>query len=285
MAVNIPIPQLIDAPPVPPRPYGLFDVATGPMPLPTPMAGMFGLIYVPDTCVSDVFLYQITNNPSVSGSKTFSGIDTAVSGAPFGVIVSYTCASVGWTQAEIEQRLATRMMLREQRAVERRLWQGQLGGSQTLGPILGQFRGATALAAASCITEATEMLEQALADNGVVGGMIHARPGMNPHFANGHILEKSGRQFTTPLGTPIVFGQGYDGSGPNGEVPDTDNEYMYASGRVLVWQETEPFTAPISQIFNTSTNTISNFSERKYLTTVECGVWSIKVTRNCTTAP
>jgi hypothetical protein len=277
-------------PPPPPRPYGIFDVGMGPMPFPVPQVESFGLLYVPDDCVSDTFLYGI-QCPPVSGSKTFSAIESPVTGAPFAVITSYTCSAVGYSLDEAEQRVRTRMSLREQMAVERRLWQGQLGGGSVLGNIPGLFRGANSLGTAACVTEATEMLEQALATNGVIGGILHARWGMNSHMANSKLLLPPGalsrggpRAITTHLGTPINFGQGYDGTGPSGELPTTDVEYMYASGRVLIWQDSEVVVPPARQVFNQSTNVVSLLAERAYAVAVECGVWSVAVTRNCTTA-
>src|SRR4029453_10154801 len=94
------------------------------MPVPEPAAQGAGVIYVPDACINDVFLYDLTC-PPVTGSKTFSAIDTSVSGPPFVVITSYPCGSIGWSFEEVQQRVRTRMQLRAQRAVERRVWQGQ----------------------------------------------------------------------------------------------------------------------------------------------------------------
>lgn len=273
-------PYLIDTPPTPPRPYGLFDVALGPMAFPVPASEAGGVIYVPDTCEDDVFLYQM-NCPAVSGSKTFSVNESAVSGAPFGVVTSYTCGSIGYSFEEVEQKVRTRMMLREQRAVERRVWQGSpLGG---IGGIPGLFQSATSLGTAGCITEAIEILEQALADNGVIGGIIHARPGMAAHMAQAHLTERVGRLYTTYLGTPMVFGQGYDGTGPAGQATTTDAEYMYASGRVLIWQS-EVYVPPLRETFDRSTNQQMALAERIYAVAIECGIWAVQVTRNCTTA-
>lgn len=277
-------PLLIDPPAPPPRPFGIFDAAIGPMELPSPQVGEYGLIYVPDDCVSDTFLYGI-QCPPVSGSKTFSGIEAPVTGAPFAVITSYTCGIVGYSLDEARQRVLTRMSLREQMAVERRIWQGQQAGGSVLGQITGLFRGAVSLGAAGCVTEAVEMLEQQLATSGVVGGMLHARWGMAAHMGNGHLLEHpTPRRFATPLGTPIVFGQGYDGSGPVAEQPDTNSEWMYASGRILIWQDSEINVPDPRQTFNTSNNQVLILAERTYAVAVECGVWAVQVTRNCTTA-
>lgn len=270
-------PSLIPTPPAPPRPYGLFDVALGPMPFPEAASMGGGIQYVPDTCEDDVFVYAM-NCPAVSGSKSFSGNEPAISGTPFGVFTSYTCGSIGYSFAEVEQKVRLRMQLREQRGVERRLWQGvPLGG---IGGLPGLFQSATTLSAASCITEALFSLEQALADNGVVGGIIHARPGMSAVMAQAHLLETRGRQLVTRLGTPVVFGQGYNGTGPAGQATTTTTEYMYASGRVLIWGS-DTWVPPVGETMDRSLNQIYTVAERIFDVIVECGSWAIQVTHDC----
>lgn len=270
-------PSLIPTPPAPPRPYGLFDVALGPMPFPEAGAMGGGIQYVPDTCEDDVFVYAM-NCPPVSGTKSFSGNEPAISGTPFGVFTSYTCGSIGYSFAEVEQKVRLRMQLREQRGVERRLWQGVPQGG--IGGLPGLFQSATALSAASCITEALFSLEQALADNGVVGGIIHARPGMSAVMAQAHLLETRGRQLVTRLGTPVVFGQGYNGTGPAGQATTATTEYMYASGRVLIWGS-DTWVPPIGETMDRSLNQIYTVAERIFDVIVECGSWAIQVTHDC----
>jgi hypothetical protein len=274
-------PTLIPAPPPPPRPPGLFDVALGPMQFPNDAGVMGGgIIYVPDTCEDDVFLYAM-NCPSVSGSKTFSAIEPAVSGSPFGVYTSYTCGSIGFTFAEVEQRVRLRMQLREQRAVERRVWQGVPAGGT--GGIPGHFQSAATLTAAGCITEALFSLEQALADNGVVGGMIHARPGMGAILAQQHLIERTQRgQVFTMNGTPVVLGHGYNGTGPAGQATTATTEYMYASGRVLIWGS-DTWVPPVGETMDRALNQIYTVAERIFVTIVECGSWAVQVTHDCTT--
>lgn len=252
------------------------------MPFPSPGAVGGGVQYIPDTCEDNVYLYDMTC-PPVSGSKTFDNMEGAVSGSPFAVITSFICGSVGMSPEEIRQRVLLRMQLREQRAVERRVWQGQ-DLSQGQGAIPGLFRNATSLGSAGCVTEAVELLEQVLADNGVVGGLIHTRVGMSAHLAQAHLLEHPNpRRMTTPYGTPYVFGQGYDGSGPTGQAFTGDTEWMYASGRVLIWQDTEIAVPPLDQIFRRDTNERIALAERVYAVIVECGVWAVEVTRTCAT--
>lgn len=277
---NIPA-TLISAPPVPPVPPGLFDVALGPMEFPTAESRAGGLIYVPDTCVDDYGLYAL-NCPPVADSKAFYGVDTPVSGAPFAVYTSYTCGPVGYTLQEAEQRVLTRMLLREQRAVERRIWAGWSGGGLTTIPSL--FAGATVLPAASCPVEAMRSLEQALSDNGVVGGLIHARTGMASYLANNYqIIYRTDRIFGTPRGNTFVFGDGYTGVGPSGQGATSTTEWMYATGRVALWTEPDVHVPNPGQTFDRTANQMYILAERIWAAAIECGVWAIQVTRDCTT--
>lgn len=274
-------PAEIEPPPPPPVPYGIFNAALGPMPFPSPNAQGGGVIYVPDACEDDVFLYSM-QCPPITGTKTFSAIETAVSGAPFGLITSYTCGAIGFSFEEAERRVRIRMQLREQRGVEKRIWQGSSG---ELGTVTGLFRNATNLGAASCPAEAVSSLEQTLADNGVVGGIIHARVGMATHFGADHILEHPKPNYcTTPYGTPYVFGQGYDGTGPTGQAVTSSTEWLYASGRVLIWQDPEVWVPPPREVLDKSGNQLSLVAERVYAVAIECGVWAIQVTHSCATA-
>lgn len=280
---TIPAPALIEPPQPPPRPYGLFDVALGPMPMPVPEAAGGGIQYVPDSCEDDVFLYAM-NCPAVTGSKLFSGVETAVSGAPFGVITSYQCSSFSFSFEEARQRVLTRMSLREQTAVERRVWQGLAQGTAgSPGAMAGLFQSAQTLTAASCPTTAIGALEQVLADNGVFGGIIHARPNLAAQLARSHLIEmQSGRRITTKLGTPVVFGQGYNGTGPQGQAVTATVEYMYASGRILIWATDAEIPDP-RQVFDTTNNIMKLLAEKIYVAAVECGVWAVAVTSDCTT--
>lgn len=272
---------LIEPPQPPPRPYGLFDVALGPMPMPVVEAAGAGLQYVPDACEDDVFIYGM-NCPALSGTKLFSGVETAVSGVPFGVITSYQCSSFSYSFEEAEARVRSRMALREQTAVERRVWQGQPLGALG-GTIPGLFQSAQTLTAASCPTVAVGQLEQVLADNGVFGGIIHARPNLAAQLARSHLIEAGpGRRISTKLGTPVVFGQGYNGTGPQGQAVTATVEYMYASGRILIWATDAQVPDP-REVFDTTNNVMKLLAEKIYIATVECGVWAVAVTSDCTT--
>lgn len=269
-----------EPPPPPVRPAGLFDVALGPMPFPSPNAVGGGVTYIPDAC-GDVYFWDM-QCPPVSGAKTFQPLPSPVSGFPFAIYTSYTCNMVGIPYEEARQRTLTRMQLQAQHGVEERFWSGTTAAPGAPG-IAGLLRGATALTAASCPMTAVALLEQALADNNIVGGVIHARPYMSPFLSNNHVLEPNGRGWKTKLGTPVVFGQGYDGTGPNGEAVTTTVEYMYATGRPIIWQDPEIFVNPVEGGLNRSTNVLTLLAEQVYAMGIECGKWSVAVTRDCST--
>lgn len=273
-------PTLIDPPAVAELPLGIFDVALGPMQWPREESQGGGIIYVPDACEDDVFLIAM-DCPPITGAKTFSPIESPISGAPFTVMTSYTCGSIGFSFEEVEQRVRTRMFLREQRAVEKRIWSGSTG---TLGTIPSLFSAATSLGSAGCPTEAVQMLEQVLADNAVVGGLIHARAGMSAHLSNNYLIYEDGRRIRrSAIGTRYVFGQGYSGTGPSGGPISSTSEWMYATGRVSIWGG-DTVVPPVSQTLNRTTNQMYAIAERTFAVAIECGIWAVQVNRTCSTA-
>jgi hypothetical protein len=58
---------------------------------------------------------------------------------------------------------------------------------------------------------------------------------------------------------------------------------MYASGRVLVWQDPEIHIPNLDQVFRQSSNERIAIAERVYLALVECAVFTTQVTRTCAT--
>lgn len=268
-----------EPPPPPVRPPGLFDAAVGPFPFPAPAAVGGGVTYIPDAC-GDVYLWGM-NCPPVSGSKTFQVLPAPVSGFPFAVLTSYQCSLVGISYEEARQRTLVRASLFMQEGVERAFWQGGLAPGNP--GVVGLLRGSTPLTAASCPVTAVAILEQGLADNNIIGGVIHARPYMAAFLANNHILVPNGRGWKTYNGTPVVFGQGYDGTGPAGEAVTTTVEYMYATGRPVIWQDPEIFVPPLEGSFDKATNILTLMAEQVYAMTIECGKFSVAVTRDCTT--
>lgn len=269
---------VVDPSAPPQAPYGLFNVAP-PQPLPRIEAEYGGLEYQPDTC-GITRLWNSTCDPITS--KIFDEGVPTVYADPFVVYTSWLCGSIGYSVEEIRSRLLTRLSLKEQMGVEQRLWGGYAGQS-----IEGLFHGADVvdLGDAGCVTAGISALEQTLADNGVVGGIIHARPGLSSWLSRDHLVDHpSTRLMTTPYGTPYSFGYGYDGSAPQGTAPTgtlgETTEWIYATGRVQVWRG-DVGIPTIREILNRSTNQQYALAERPYLVGVECGIWAVQVTTEC----
>lgn len=270
---------VVTDPPAPPAaPYGLFNVAP-PQALPRLEAEVGGIEYQPDTC-GIVRLWNSQCDPVTS--KIFDeGVDTIASD-PFVVYASWLCGSIGYSEDEIRRRLLTRLSLKEQMGVEARLWGGDAGQE-----IDGLFQDADVvdLGDAACPTAGISALEQILATNGVVGGIIHARPGISSWLAREHLIERpSTRLLTTPYGTPYSFGMGYDGSAPQGTAPTGSlgetTEWIYATGQVRVWRG-DAIVPPVRQVLNRTTNQQYAIAERPYLVGVECGIWAVQITTDC----
>lgn len=275
-------PFVIDPPTPPVVAPGLFDVALGPMAFPAPAAQGGGVLYVPDACDTTISLIDMTC-PPITGTKAFTAVEYPVSGAPFAVMASYICTPIGFNFEEADRRVRLRLALREQRAVEQRIWSGSTG---VLGTIPALFANATTIGPAACPTEAIELLEGVLATAGISQGVIHARTAMTPHLSNNLLIANPGpdRVKYTPNGTRYVFGTGYTGTGPTGQSVGADTEWMYATGRIVVWRDEDAFVPDGGQVLNKSTNQLSLIAERTYAVAIECGIWAIQVTRTCATA-
>lgn len=262
---------VVDPPSPPRRPYGLFSVVT-PESLPRIEAEVGGIEYQPDTC--GVVRLWASECESVTAKVFDEGVPT-VTVDPFITYASWLCGSIGYPIEDIRARLLVRLGLGEQHAVEARLWQGATGQG-----IDGLFADAVSLGSADCVTEGVRMLEQALAENSISGGIIHARSGMSAVFANAHLLRDDAGYQTTHTYTPVVFGQGYDGSGPAAQAPNSTSEWVYATGNIRVWRGRE-IDLVTRQTLDRETNQQYALIERPYLLSVECGIWAVNITHGC----
>lgn len=149
---------------------------------------------------------------------------------PFAVIARDTCGTFGWQAAEYEARARRTLARVEAWRIENEFWTGTLIPTNyrlaaPASAIAGQGLGrGLALAA----------LEQSIADGAVGLGMIHARVGLVSLWWGDGLLRYDGNRIRTALGTLIVAGQGYAGTGPAGQVPANATEWAYATGPLIV---------------------------------------------------
>jgi hypothetical protein len=158
---------------------------------------------------------------------------------------------------------------------------------------IGAAAGFQDLTATACATvaEGVSLLEQSAADNYYGQAVIHARPRLASFFGRSGLIRVVGlppaaspgtnNMFTQNLNV-INFGNGYTGVGPTGQAADqtpvTGNEYMYATGRVCVWQG-DIITSEPDQLLDKTSDQRGLYAWRPYLVGIECFAACVKVTR------
>lgn len=193
---------------------------------------------------------------------------------PLTVYVAEQCStrSMG-TDAEFKARVATVFAAIESGAVEHEFWTGEFLPDN---PHLSDGN-ATILngGLATSPQNGLALLEAAIAATRRAG-MIHVSPDLASALSwGGDVLHDERGKLYTRLGTPVIPGSGYDGSGPT-ELGATET-YAYATGPVGLLRS-EAFVMPpeIGQAIDRAQNTIVYRAERYYIpfwdTSLQAGV-------------
>lgn len=290
--------EVLNAPaPVQPRRSGLFLAASGPMDMPGHVPDV-GATWWSDAC-GNVRLYpagcmDTPYSPFILDEA--GGMEYAY---PFYAYATTVCPPVGVDAAEARRRALFRLEKAEERAAERALWGGQAlidnpPGQVDTPVIKGLFQllseevpaGVTLLAGtAATVKEAASRLEQAAADSNYDGPrLLHARTGVAAYAGGAGLIKtrisSDGEHQYTHAGSEWVFGDGYAGTSPdNATAPDATTEYMFITGRVLVWRDSEVFVSPPDRILDKTTNQRGMMASRAYALGVECFAAAVKFTR------
>jgi hypothetical protein len=289
-------------------------VASGPLELP-PHGFTSGAIWAPDTCGLALVNPVACATPPYA-AFTLSGIEPLAQAWPFAVYASLVTAGVGYSNEEARRRVERRLLNTEQTVAEKALWggtatlftnqqnyagtvPGTAGGGGVAGVangILAQIASAGAaagffdLGTATTVKDAVSVLEQSAAANYYGQATIHARPRIAA-FAGAAAQFRVIGLPPTPDKTYMYtnnlnvwnFGNGYAGTGPAGqavdETPVTGFEYMWATGRVVVWRSPEIWVSPAEVLLDRNTNQRGLYAFRDYMIGVECFAATIKVTR------
>jgi hypothetical protein len=273
--VAVPIPALVlDPLGLPALPDSLLDAAVGPLPLPA-HAETAGATYEADSC-GEARLYPAPCQAPPYPAMTLDSGDGLVQAFVFNVYASQVCGTFGHSAAEAERRVRARFQVAEARAVERAFW-GAVAGTDGIDDVVGQIS-PVALAASANTIEAVSLLEQQMAT--VYGGqaIIHARPRMAAYMAKNYLVEPGANPPMTAAGNRVVFGRGYGGIGPANEAVGATTEYMFATGRVIIWRN-DLFVSPPDQLLDRTLNQRGLYAIRTYAIAVECGAASTLVTR------
>lgn len=243
--------DLVDAPPAAPPLVSLLssarveEVADG--------GWINGIAYLPEACDTPDNPYwwscpeigHETGDPRVNAdgtpgyTKDALTNDEPVRFRPFDVYDAIGCTSLQWRAEDWRARARRAFEVAQSSHIERELWEGDIA---TLAGFPNDYLtnsptivGGGALGYARALAE----LEQAVADVtlGRAGATIHAVPRLVSLWTQNGLVtpNASGRQLRTALGTLVVPGAGYTGTGESLADADTvDATYAYVTGIVTV---------------------------------------------------
>jgi hypothetical protein len=178
----------------------------------------------------------------------------------FTVYGVYNCNPVGRTIQYAADRATEHLLAREEARAEQAIWTGDLDNT-------GFAAGAeAAVTGAVSLKRAIAALEGWLADNYGSRGVLHMTREAGLLALDSGILEIKGSTLQTKLGTPVVAGAGYPGTGPTEQAPAAGTTYVYATPAMLAYR-TEVFAGadPVAAGLDRSTNNLHAVAERTYL--------------------
>lgn len=180
--------------------------------------------------------------------------------SPFTVYGSYTCTPVGHSLEYAEQRATEHLMAREEARAEQALWTGDLDNG-------GFAAGAVdAAAGALSLRRAVARLEGWIAETYGSQGVIHMTREAALLAVAADVVTVRNSGLYTELGTPVVAGSGYPGTGPTGQDPTDAQSYLYATPALLGYRsEVFPSVSPAVAGFDKGSNDLHAVAERTYL--------------------
>lgn len=188
---------------------------------------------------------------------------------PFTVNGHYSC-SIASASPEVMNRLAREHLTsKEEAGVERALWTGEVGNAPSL---IGE--GTVVLGTAQDMATGLGLLEQYVAATSGGVGVIHLPRALALALVAKSLLVVNGDRLTTALGTPVVAGTGYPGTGPDG----TGSNWAYVTPALFGYRS-EIFSATEDGIaYDTQNNDATALAERTYLIGHDtCGVAAVQI--------
>lgn len=265
-----------------PLPYGLFSA------LSLRAAGAdrweSGVTWEPGTCAKADGIAQIQCLPTstVGLPKNLANIQ-----APFGSASAFTvyghfrCSPVGWTPDTAQEMATAHLQNREEARVEQAFWTSDLGNIPSLQRDAGAVQPlpTTLGAGTSDVVAGLGLLEDFIGDSYGSTGVIHlTRASALAGLARNALVVTGGR-LTTLLGTPVVAGAGYPGTGPTGQAAAAGTQWAFASPALFGYRsDIFDASAIAGDLFDRATNTLFAVAERSYLLGFDpCGVAAVLI--------
>lgn len=281
-------PLLVAAPPTEAFAGGLFAVARFPDLPPDGNGNRWecGIEYEAETC-AQLSGWSEVCPPEVPEDKPATLQFPLVEGRSFTAVLGVTCPLVGYTLDEFERRVRNAFVLCEQRTVEEIFWTGSEGNNSLAGTVEVPSDcfvpdGVTTAAPLS-VVGGVAAIEKYMRSNYCGTPVIHAPVDVSAYAsAQQQVVGLPGRQ-TTALGSRWAFGGGYAvNTGPDGVAAPDGVAWLYGTGQINIWRS-ELWINPddLRFAFNTRTNDVLLYAERKYIVTTECACIAVPVALDC----
>lgn len=265
--------QLVDAPPVGQLRYGLFSVASSNT---LDVRGIgAGISFLTDHCGgAQVYDANCATNPT----KVFVEGSDLIEAEPFWVYAKKHCGTVGRTASEMDGAVRQQLLSGEQTVVEDVLWDG--GGLTNVGPSL-TGSGATIVTPSANGAGAAIAALEAAAYGAPMGpgyrGVIHVNVSAYAALAYSGILHQEAGVWRTNMGTAVVFGAGYDITGPADVAPAAGFVWAFFTSAVHMYRSSI-MVPDVTQTMDRTLNQWTATAERVYAVTWECPeTWAVQV--------
>lgn len=267
-------PQIVAGAPRLPLPYGLFSVVAPRVDAEERWEN--GVTFEALTCepAGGIGEPECAPDETIGLPKDLDPNGTSAGVAsPFTIYGHYQCSPIGNTLGYAQERAEAHLVAREQARVEQAVWTGDLGNTPSL-------RGAQVLGggAAVDIRSGIAALEAAIAAEYGSLGVIHlTRETALLAIAAGVLDSAGGGRLFTTLGTPVVAGAGYDGSGPDGSTAGDGQAWAYVTPAIFAYRS-EIFTSSNrpGDLLDRGQNNLYGVAERTYVVGWEdCGVSAV----------
>ena len=194
---------------------------------------------------------------------------------PFTVYGHFRCSPIGWTPENAQSRASQHLLAREEQTVEKAFWNGASGNTPSL-------QGATPLAAGVGVdpVHGLGLLEEFIAINYGSQGVIHLTLATATTLFSRQTLEVRGTKLVTRLGTPVIAGSGYTGTGPTNVAPLASQAWAYGSPALFVYRSDIATSSNRSgDLLDRGVNNLYAVAERTYLLGYDpCGVGAALMT-------
>lgn len=262
--------------------YGLVDSA---IPIDTTdRHAACGIQFEPLACEPSLLTHD--GCPTPAPAKVITRGIPLVEADPFTVYHPIACSAPSFTDASLRARVTAQLNRGESRAVEQAFWEGNVLGVPLAQGLANAALSddAIVLSGGVCLSPcgALGALEGALADCYGSGGYIHAPAAAMPALFHDGYVQRDGTRLRTPMGTTIIAGGGYPGTGPDGAAPSPGCVWVFASGSVYLWRSAVDFTAgDPSEIINRENNDMVLIAERTYVVAFDCCLFAVQMDVSC----